>query len=84
MADITIYTTRYCRFCVRAKQIFDAKNVQYNDIPVDGDAQLRAEMTRKAGQHTVPQIWINEQHIGGCTELMQLDAIGQLDAMLAD
>ncbi|CAA0078385.1 Glutaredoxin 3 [BD1-7 clade bacterium] len=83
MADIQIYTTRYCPFCVRAKQILDAKGTGYTEIPVDGDPALRAKMTEKAGQHTVPQIWINDQHVGGCTDLMQLDAMGQLDKMLA-
>lgn len=84
MADIKIYTTRYCPYCIRAKQILDSKGVSYQEIPVDGNQELRQQMTREAGgSHTVPQIWINQQHVGGCTELMMLDSGGDLDALLA-
>lgn len=84
MADVLLYTTRYCPFCIRAKQMLDTKGVDYREISVDGNPQLRAQMTAKAGQHTVPQIWINNQHVGGCTDLMQLDATDQLDTLLTE
>lgn len=81
--EIIIYTTRFCPFCVRAKQLLDHKDLAYNEIPVDGKPQLRQEMTVKAnGAHTVPQIWVNDTHVGGCSELMALERSGQLDPLL--
>lgn len=67
-----------------AKQILNEKGVEFTDIAVDGKPELRQEMRQKSHCHTVPQIWINHQHIGGCSELMALDASGELDAMLAE
>lgn len=81
--NITIYTTRYCPFCIRAKAILESKGAQYHEIPVDHNPDLRREMTAKAGSRTVPQIWINQKHVGGCHELMQLDHSGELDQLLA-
>ena len=81
--DVLIYTTRYCPFCIRAKVILESKGVKYREIAVDYDPELRREMTAKAGRRTVPQIWINQKHIGGCHELMHLDHTGELDQMLA-
>lgn len=80
--NITIYTTRYCPFCVRAKQLLSSKNVGFNEISVDNNTKLRQEMTRKAGQRTVPQIWINTKHIGGCDELYALERTNKLDTLL--
>ena len=83
MNDIVIYTTRFCPFCVRAKQLLDHKGLSYNEVSVDGKPDLRQQMTQKAnGAHTVPQIWINETHVGGCSELMDLERAGQLDGLL--
>lgn len=76
---IVMYTTRFCPYCVRARNLFDGKGWVFEDIAVDGNPGLREEMIRKAGRHTVPQIWIGEQHIGGCDELVQLEMTGQLD-----
>lgn len=83
MAKITIYTTRLCPFCVRAKHIFKNKGVHFDEIPVDGNRELRQQMTKLAGGvRTVPQIWIDEYHVGGCSELMMLDAAGELDKLI--
>ena len=82
MAEVTIYTTRFCPFCVRAKQLLKGKNVSFNEIPVDNNPGLREEMTKKAGIHAVPQIWVGETHVGGCSELMALESAGSLDALL--
>ena len=81
-ADVIMYSTRFCPFCIRAKQLLKKKGVAFRDIPVDGNPVLREQMTREAGSHTVPQIWINGQHIGGCSELMALDMSGDLDNRL--
>jgi glutaredoxin 3 len=81
-APVTLYTTRYCPYCVRARGLLDQKGVPYRDIAVDNDRALRQEMTARSGRTSVPQIWIGEQHVGGCDELMQLERQGQLDALL--
>ena len=67
--EIIIYTTRFCPFCVRAKQLLDQLGYEYTDIAVDGNPALRHEMAEKAGRSSVPQIWIDGEHIGGCNEL---------------
>lgn len=84
MADVTIYTTMLCPYCFRAKALLDQKGVAYNEIDVGMDPDKRAEMeTRANGGYTVPQIFINDQHIGGSDELAALEATGRLDGMLA-
>ncbi|MCK5880946.1 MAG: glutaredoxin 3 [Sinobacterium sp.] len=83
MAEIEIYTTRFCPFCVRAKQLLKSKGLTFKETSVDGDAKLRQQMTKKAnGSHTVPQIWVNSVHVGGCTELIAADRSGELDRLL--
>lgn len=83
MAEVTIYTTRFCPYCIRAKHILNSKRAQVNEVPVDGDRDMRRQLLERTGQSTVPQIWIGEQHVGGCDELMALDRQGRLDSMLA-
>ena len=84
MADVTIYSSNYCPFCIRAKQLLAAKGADYKEISVDGQPKVRAEMTRLAGGRTsVPQIWIGETYVGGCDELMSLERSGKLAKMLA-
>ncbi len=79
---VTIYTTQWCPFCIRAKRLLDSKNIAFNEIPVDGDAPLRAKMAAMAGATSVPQIWIGDQHVGGCDELYSLERQQRLDSML--
>jgi glutaredoxin 3 len=83
MATVTIYSSDYCPFCVRAKQLLTAKNVAFNEIRVDGERELRQEMMEKSGRHTVPQIWIGDQHVGGCDDLFALEREQKLDTLLA-
>lgn len=80
--DVFLYTTRFCPYCVRARELLDAKQVSYNDIAVDGSPQLRQEMMERSGRHTVPQIWIGEQHVGGYDDLALLERQGSLDKLL--
>ncbi len=80
--QVVIYTTRFCPYCVRAKALLDHKQVAFNEIPVDMDREKRQEMMEKSGRHTVPQIWIGEEHVGGCDELFMLERAGQLDGKL--
>lgn len=80
--SVIIYTTQYCPFCVRAKQLFEQKKIPYTEIAVDNNAALRQEMMAKSGQRTVPQIWINGTHVGGCDDLYALQRSGQLAQLL--
>lgn len=83
MAAVDIYTTMFCPFCFRAKALLDSKGVEYNEIDVMMDSSKKAEMLKRAnGGHTVPQIFIDETHVGGSDELAALDATGKLDGML--
>lgn len=81
-AKVVIYTTRFCPYCIRAKALLDSKQVEFDEIAVDQDMAKRREMMEKAGRHTVPQIWIGEQHVGGCDELYMLERAGRLDGLL--
>jgi len=83
MSAVTIYTTQYCPFCVRAKRLLSQKDVAFKEIKVDNCPKLRAEMTKKSGQRTVPQIWIGTSHVGGCDDLFALERANKLDALLA-
>ena len=83
MTDITIYSSNYCPFCMRAKQLLGSKGASYNEINVDGRPDVRAEMARLAGRTSVPQIWISGTHVGGCDDLIALERSGKLDTMLA-
>lgn len=83
MSQVVVYTTQYCPYCIRAKALLAKKGVAFEEINVDGNRQLRDEMTRKAGRSSVPQIWIGGLHIGGCDELYALDGAGKLDALLS-
>ena len=80
--EITIYTTRWCPFCVRAKALLNHKGLAFTEIAVDGDPKSRQEMAARAGRTSVPQIWIGDQHIGGCDELHALERRGQLDTLI--
>lgn len=77
-----LYTTHYCPYCIRARDLLNEKGVAYKDIAVDHDPQLRREMMERSGRSTVPQIWIGEHHIGGSDELMLLERQGNLDDLL--
>lgn len=83
MAKVTIYTTRFCPFCVRAKYLLDKKGADYEEIAVDGRRDMRQQLFERTGQSTVPQIWIGDDHIGGCDDLFALDYQDALDSMLA-
>ena len=81
---ITIYTTPTCPYCVAAKALLRKKGAAFDEIDVDGRPELRNAMRlRAAGRTTVPQIFIGETHVGGCDDLHDLDAEGQLDPLLA-
>lgn len=81
---IQLYTTRFCPYCHAAKRLLDSKGVKYDEIGVDGNRALRAEMEQRSGRYTVPQIWIGDYHVGGCDDLYDLERGGELDSLLAD
>ena len=80
---ILMYATRFCPYCMRARGLFQHKGWNYQEISVDGNPELRAEMMEKSGRHTVPQIWIGDRHVGGCDDLFRLEVAGQLDELVA-
>jgi glutaredoxin 3 len=77
-----MYATAACPFCQSAERLLVAKGVTIEKIRVDLHPERRAEMTKKIGRHTVPQIWIGERHVGGCDDLYALDRQGELDTLL--
>ena len=84
MTRVEVYTTPSCPFCVRAKRLLDARGIPFLEIDVAGDDVLRAEIIRRTGRHTVPQIFIDERSIGGFQELAALDAAGELAELVGD
>lgn len=85
MATVDIYTKGYCPYCIRAKALLDSKSVNYQEIKIDQNPELRPEMIAKShGSTTVPQIFINEDHIGGCDDLFAIEYQGKLDELLAN
>ena len=82
MAKIEIYTTPWCGYCARAKGLLEKKGAAYDEMDVMEDATKRAEMRARSKRSTVPQIFINGEHIGGSDDLAALDRAGQLDAKL--
>jgi glutaredoxin 3 len=84
LAKVEIYTKFMCGFCIRAKRLLDMKKVPYEEYSVDLGGAKRAEMVERAGgRMTVPQIFVNGRHVGGCDELMMLEQQGKLDELLA-
>ena len=83
MAKIEIYTSPFCGYCARAKALLDSKGAAYDETDVMMDDKKRTEMRERARRSTVPQIFINGQHIGGSDDLAALEQAGKLDALLA-
>lgn len=84
MAMIEMYTTRFCGYCMRAKQLLQDKGAGFKEIDINQHPEARSEMMERAnGGYTVPQIFINAEHIGGCDELYALERAGKLDEKLA-
>lgn len=81
-AQVTIYTTRFCPYCVRAKSLLKSKNVSFENIDVGNDKALWKKMEKLSGQRTVPQIFVNGKGLGGFDDINHLDRQGKLDALL--
>ena len=83
MPNITVYSTNYCPYCVRAKDLLKRKGASFTEINVEDDDARESMIKKAGGRRTVPQIFIGEQHIGGYDDMAALDKAGKLDAMLA-
>jgi glutaredoxin 3 len=82
-ANVEIYTWQTCPYCIRAKMLLWWKGVRFSEYKIDGDEVSRTKMAERAnGRRSVPQIFINNQHIGGCDDIYQLDRQGQLDRLI--
>ena len=83
MAAVEIYTWSSCPFCIRAKGLLDKKGVDYQEYCIDGDENARAKMKNRAnGRSSLPQIFIDDRHIGGCDDLYELESKGELEPLL--
>lgn len=80
--NVLMYATATCPYCINAERLLAAKGIAIHKIRVDLQPELRVEMTQKTGRRTVPQIYINDKHVGGYDELRALDVAGKLDALL--
>ena len=84
MANVEIYTWATCPYCRRAKELLDSKDVDYTEHKIDGDDAARDAMSQRAnGRRSVPQIFINDKHIGGCDDIHALEDKGELDKLLS-
>ncbi|MEQ8755305.1 MAG: glutaredoxin 3 [Coleofasciculus sp. G1-WW12-02] len=80
---VEIYTWSRCPFCIRAKALLKEKGVNFDEYCIDGDERAREQMAQRAnGRRSLPQIFINDQHIGGCDDLYELEMQGELDTLL--
>lgn len=82
MSHVTIYTRPFCGFCARALALLGRKGADFTEIEAGFDPERRAEMVRRSGSTTFPQIFVGETHIGGCDELIDLERQGKLDDLL--
>jgi len=84
MTSVEIYTRQYCSYCHFAKELLSRKGVDFREIDVTGNEDLRREMTQRSnGRTTLPQIFIGAMHVGGCDELYALEDAGKLDPLLS-
>jgi glutaredoxin 3 len=79
---VVMYATAWCPYCARARSLLAQKHVAVEEIDVEAAPEARAEMLARSGRRTVPQIFIGEAHVGGCDDLLALEAAGRLDPML--
>ncbi|MCS0497383.1 glutaredoxin 3 [Ancylobacter mangrovi] len=84
MSQVEIYTTYTCPYCIAAKELLKRKGVEFSEINVTGDPVARSTMSKRAnGRTSVPQIFIDGRHVGGCDDIYALDEAGELDTLLA-
>ncbi len=81
MSQVVLYGTQFCPFCTQARRLLTAKGIEFQDVALDSDPALRAEIMARGSRNTVPQIWIDDVHVGGYTDLRKLELNGDLDAL---
>ena len=81
-SPVKMFTTRFCPYCVAARRLLEQLGIEFEDVAVDGDSELRRDVMTASGQRTVPQVWVGEQHVGGYTELAALHQQGGLQPLL--
>jgi glutaredoxin 3 len=79
---VTLYTSGWCPYCRRARDLLAQKKVDFSEINVEDDLKFREEMIARSNRRTVPQIFIGDKHVGGCDDLFELDHSGELDRLL--
>jgi len=79
---VTVYTSDWCPYCRRAKDLLTRKNVVFSEINVEEEPRLREQMIARSNRRTVPQIFIGDKHVGGCDDLMELERSGELDRLI--
>ncbi len=82
MPKVEMYCTAVCPYCLRARKLLEKKGVQWEEIRVDLEPDRRDEMERRAGRDSVPQIFIDDRHVGGFDDMAELDIDGELDPLL--
>ena len=82
MKKVTIYSTRICPYCMRAKNLLDKKNISYDEIRIDENPEEMENMIAKSKRQSVPQIFIGDHHVGGNVELQTLEREGKLDSLV--
>ena len=83
MKKVEIYTWQYCPFCIRAKSLLNKKNIEFIEYKIDGDESAREKMSQRAnGKRSLPQIFIDDNSIGGCDDLYSLEEDNKLDSLI--
>lgn len=82
MPKVVMYTTAICPYCMRAKQLLSRKGVEYEELRIEGDRERMRQMIKRSQRNTVPQIFIDDFHVGGYDDMAEMDAMGELDTLL--
>jgi len=84
VAPVTVYTSSFCGFCMRALDLLQRRGIEYTEISVEDSPGIRGELVARSGRRTLPQIYVGERYLGGAEELVAMDRSGELDRLLAE
>ncbi|MCW8943932.1 MAG: glutaredoxin 3 [Sedimenticola sp.] len=82
MPKVVMYTTAICPYCMRAKQLLSRKGIEFEELRIEGDREKMRQMIQRSQRNTVPQIFIDDFHVGGYDDMAEMDAMGELDSLL--
>jgi len=82
MPEVVIYSSRFCPYCIRARMLLESKNISFTEVRVDEQTEQRSVMEQRSQRSSVPQIFIDDYHVGGCDDLFALESQGELDQKL--